>query len=381
MASTRASTRASGPERQRRRLTQRLLRRRRAEQDPAAWNDGSGSRDDVAAGPDRRGGERPGHRRHRAERQARRSCRARRHQGDGGFFLADAVICSFRMGRRRGSRRRQRRLLAGQRALRRERPRSAAADQPLSATIIRALTRAVAYARRRGASPWCASAERRVNLDGPALNGCRRLPRAGLPDVVTVSSIGLNGTGLAVGTPSDSGLGEIDLDGAPVATSQGAPPPASCCGPGRPRCRSPARLWSHARARTLRATASLRARPQAAAQVSGVAALVVSRISARELVVGREDRNRTHVPGRFPPRRADSALPCPAADARSVSNGNENGFFGKGWSTRPRRPRRRAPPSPRTRMLGRGRHAALTAAIRCSIEAFASPKSIAVFGS
>ena len=65
----------AGPERQRRRLTQRLLRRRRAEPRPRCLERRLGSRDERR-GPDRRGGERPGHRRHRAERQARR------HQGE-----------------------------------------------------------------------------------------------------------------------------------------------------------------------------------------------------------------------------------------------------------------------------------------------------------
>jgi subtilisin family serine protease len=67
---------------------------------------------------------------------------------------------------------------------------------------------------------------------------------------------------------------------------------------------------------------------QATAQVSGVAALVVSQFGKKSWWSGggRMDPDRVSLIL----RQTADPLPCPVADARCVTEGNRNGFFGSG---------------------------------------------------
>ncbi len=290
-------------------------------QDPAAWNDDSGHGTNVAGliAAEANGQGIVGI----APNVKLAVIKASIHQGESDFFLADAVICSFVWAADHGvdvannSYSLDSALSGGTTSF----CRSDAAQR----TIIRALTRAVAYAHNRDVSVVASAGNDGVNLDDPALDGCSRLP-SGLPDVVTVSSIGLN-DGLAVGPPSNYGLGEIDLTAPGGDFTQGAPPSGLVLGPWPASMQVPRLVCDPCSGPDAAYYRFFAGTSQAAAQVSGAAALVVSRFGKKSwLWGGKMDPDRVSL---ILHQTADP-LPCPAADARCVSNGNENGFFGKG---------------------------------------------------
>jgi subtilisin family serine protease len=67
---------------------------------------------------------------------------------------------------------------------------------------------------------------------------------------------------------------------------------------------------------------------QAAAQVSGVAALVVSQFGRKSWWGGGGTMDPDRVSLIL--RQTADPLPCPPGDARCVTEGNKNGFFGNG---------------------------------------------------
>ena len=164
-----------------------------------------------------------------------------------------------------------------------------------------------------------------LDLADPALDGCSRLP-SGLPDVLTVSSIGIN-DGLAAGPPSNYGLGEIDLTAPGGDFLQGAPPAGLVLGPWPASMQVPRLLCDPCEGPDAAYYRYFAGTSQAAAQVSGTAALVVSQFGRKSWWWGgKMDPDRVSLIL----RQTADPLPCPAADARCVSDGNENGFFGKG---------------------------------------------------
>ena len=177
--------------------------------------------------------------------------------------------------------------------------------------------------------------------------------------MLTVSSIGLN-DGLAVGPPSNYGLGEIDLTAPGGDFTQGAPPSGLVLGPWPASMQVPRLVCDPCSGPDAAYYRFFAGTSQAAAQVSGAAALVVSQFGKKSwLWGGKMDPDRVSLIL----RQTADPLPCPAADARCVTGGNENGFFGKGVVNALRAVTYDKRASPGTRMLGRGRQAALTAAI------------------
>ncbi|HSK15514.1 MAG TPA: S8 family serine peptidase [Gaiellaceae bacterium] len=199
-------------------------------------------------------------------------------------------------------------------------------DDPAQRTIVEAVRRAAAYAQGNGVTLVASAGNAGLDLGAPEQQKCIRLPSQ-LPGVVTVSSIGLDGR-LAAGPPSNYGLGVVDVAAAGGDFLQGAPPSGLVLGPwpsifsSAPRilcdpCEGPGAAYYAFWAGT----------SQAAAQASGVAALVVSRFG----------KNHPHglwkmVPKRVAEhlRRTADPLPCPTGDARCVAAGNETSFFGHG---------------------------------------------------
>jgi subtilisin family serine protease len=289
--------------------------------DPAAWNDDSGHGTNVAGliAAEANGQGIVGV----APNVKLAVIKASVHQGDSDFFLADAVICSFVWAADHGvdvannSYSLDSALSGGTTSFCR--------SDPAQRTIIKAMKRAVAYANARDVSVVASAGNDGVNLADPALDGCSRLP-SGLPDVLSVSSIGLDG-GLAAGPPSNYGLGEIDLAAPGGDFLQGAPPSGLVLGPWPAAMQVPRLVCDPCSGPDAAYYRFFAGTSQAAAQVSGAAALVVSQFGRRTWWWGgKMDPDRVSLIL----RQTADPLPCPAADARCVSKGNENGFFGKG---------------------------------------------------
>jgi subtilisin family serine protease len=291
-------------------------------QDPAAWNDDSGHGTNVAgiAGARANGFGIVGI----APNVKLAIIKASTRSGTSDLFLADAVICSFVWAAEHGvdvtnnSYSVDSALSGGTTSFCR--------SDPAQRTIIKAVKRAVAYAQRRDVSVVASAGNNGLDLASPALDGCSRLP-SGLPGVLTVSSIGLN-DGLAAGPPSNYGLGKVDLTAGGGDFMQGTPPAGLVLGPWPAAFQVPRLLCDPCEGSDASYYRYFAGTSQAAAQVSGVAALVVSQFGKKSWWSGggRMDPDRVSLIL----RQTADPLPCPVADARCVTEGNRNGFFGSG---------------------------------------------------
>ena len=291
-------------------------------QDPAAWNDDSGHGTNVAGiiAAEANGQGIVGI----APNVKLAAIKASIHSGASDFFLADAVICSFVWAADHGvdvtnnSYSVDSALSGGTTIFCR--------TDPAQRTIMKAVRRAVEYAGDRDVSVIASAGNDGRDLADPALDGCSRLP-SGLPDVLTVSSIGLN-DGLAAGPPSNYGLGEIDLTAGGGDFMQGTPPAGLVLGPWPASMQVPRLLCDPCSGPDAAFYRYFAGTSQAAAQVSGTAALVVSQFGKRSWWSsgGKMDPDRVSLIL----RQTADPLPCPAADARCLTRGSQNGFFGKG---------------------------------------------------
>ena len=290
-------------------------------QDPAAWNDDSGHGTNVAgivaAEANSYGivGIAPN--------VKLAVIKASVRNGASDIFLADAVICSFVWAAEHGvdvannSYSVDSALSGGTTSFCR--------TDPAQRTIIKAVKRAVEYADDRDVSVIASAGNNGLDLASPALEGCSRLP-SGLPHVLTVSSIGLN-DGLAAGPPSNYGLGKIDLTAPGGDFLQGTPPAGLVLGPWPAAFQVPRLLCDPCSGPDASYYRYFAGTSQAAAQVSGTAALVVSQFGRKSWWWGgKMDPDRVSL---FLRQTADPLL-CPAADARCVADGNRTGFFGWG---------------------------------------------------
>ncbi|MGH3036688.1 MAG: S8 family peptidase [Gaiellaceae bacterium] len=290
-------------------------------QDPAAWNDDSGHGTNVAgviaAEANGRGivGIAPN--------VKLAVIKASVRVGTSDIFLPDAVICSFVWAGRNdldvanSSFSMDSALTGG--------TTSFCKSDDAQRTLIKAVKRAIDYAQRNDVSVVASAGNDGLDLAALRASGCMRLPSMA-PGVVTVSSIGMLDQ-LAAGPPSNYGLGEVWLTAPGGDFMQGVPPsglilsawpaamqvPRLMCDP----CAGPDAAFYRFFAGTSQATA----------QVSGVAALVVSRFG----------KERGPIQGHMEPRRVRvilgltaDPLPCPAGDARCVTEGDETSFFGHG---------------------------------------------------
>ena len=193
--------------------------------------------------------------------------------------------------------------------------------------VIEAVQRAARFAMHRGTSVVASAGN--ANADMVA-DPCLRLPSE-LPGVITVAATGILGQRAAY---SNFGLGIVDVAAPGGEVTQGGPPPGNLilstwpakfpaptllCDPlGTPCFPGPTPGVSYYRYGL--------GTSQAAAHVSGVAALVVSRYGTR-----------LGLPwGKLHPVLVEAILqktadprPCPA-DARCESRGDKNGFYGHG---------------------------------------------------
>jgi subtilisin family serine protease len=191
--------------------------------------------------------------------------------------------------------------------------------------VIEAVRRAVRFARTRGTSVVASAGNSNADM---AADPCLRLPSE-LRGVITVAATGLFGERTAY---SNLGLGIVDVAAPGGALDQGTPPsglvlgtwpaefqvPRLLCDPPASVCPPPGGTRSYYR--------FVFGTSEAAAHVSGVAALVVSRH-------GRAKRARS---GYLEPRRVERVLErtadtksCPP-DPRCRADRDENGFYGHG---------------------------------------------------
>jgi subtilisin family serine protease len=302
-------------------------------QDPAAWADdsahGTHTAGIIAAADDGRGivGVAP----HVRLAAIKASIR----QGTRDVFLPEAVICSFMWASSHGvdvannSYSVDSTLVGGTTNFCR--------DDENQKTIITAIRRSVEWATSRGVTVVASAGN--SNLDVTA-NECLRLP-SGLPGVVTVGGVGVV---TVDGVPtvqkssfSNFGLGYVDVAAPAGEVPPFAMPPASfvlssspglpafftattLCDPVATPCPTPGTAPGTGYYRFMAGTS------QAAAHVSGVAALIVSRYGS----------DRWSFTGQMRPKRVRTILmetadpqPCPA-DARCRSDEGENGFYGHG---------------------------------------------------
>ncbi len=246
-------------------------------------------------------------------------------QGTSDFFLPEAVICSLVWAADNGvdvannSYSTDATLMSGATQFCR--------DDPDERTIIEAIGRAVEWATSRGVTVVASAGNDNLDMSG---NECLRLPSE-LPGVVTVGGVAPDGQKSSI---SNFGLGYIDVAGPAGEASALFPPPSGfilsawpsylqvprlLCDPVAAVCPPPdgsGRSYYRFMAGT----------SQAAAHVSGVAALVVSRYGT-SLKLPR---------GQMSPARVQAILeataderPCPP-DPRCQTAGDENGFFGHG---------------------------------------------------
>jgi lantibiotic leader peptide-processing serine protease len=291
-------------------------------QDPAAWNDDSGHGTNVAGiiAAEANGQGIVGI----APRVKLAVIKASVRSGASDIFLADSVICSLVWAADHGV------DVANN---------SYSVDSALTGgttnycraddaqrTVIKAVSRAVEYAQRRNVTMIASAGNNGLDMAGDAFDRCSRLP-SGLPGVLTVSSIGMM-DGLAAGPPSNFGLGYVDLTAPGGDFMQGVPPAGLILGPWPKAMQVPRLVCDPCEGPGVAFYRYFAGTSQAAAQVSGVAALVVSKFG--------KDRWWKRGGGTMDPedvslilRQTADPLPCPA-DARCVSKRNENGFYGKG---------------------------------------------------
>jgi len=290
-------------------------------QDPAAWNDDSGHGSNVAgviASPANGIGIVG-----IAPNVKLAIIKASVRSGTVDIFLADAVICSLMWAADHGvdvannSYSVDSAIMGGTTSFCR--------NDDSQRTIIQAVRRAVGYARRRDVSMVASAGNNGLDMSSPAFDGCSRLP-SDLPGVLTVSSIGLNDM-LAAGPPSNYGLGYVDLTAPGGDFLQGVPPSGLVLGPWPAAFQVPRLLCDPCGGPDAAYYRFFAGTSQAAAQVSGVAALVVSKFGKeRRWWSGRMDPDRVSLIL----RQTADPLPCPAADPRCVTEGNRTSFYGKG---------------------------------------------------
>ena len=250
--------------------------------------------------------------------------KASTRRGTTDIFLADAVVCALVWAADNGvdvannSYSVDSALMGGTTSFCR--------TDPAQRVIIKAVRRAVDYAQRRDVSMVASAGNNGRDMSDPALDGCSRLP-SGLPGVLTVSSIGLFDR-LAVGPPSNWGLGFVDLTAGGGDFTQGPPPTGLVLGPWPASMQVPNLLCDPCTGPDAAFYRYFAGTSQAAAQVSGVAALVVSQFGRMSWWSGggKMDPDRVSVIL----RQTADPLPCPDGDARCVTEGNQNGFFGNG---------------------------------------------------
>jgi subtilisin family serine protease len=290
--------------------------------DPAAWNDDSGHGTNVAgviaAESNGRGivGIAPNVKLAIVKASSRR--------GTVDVFLADAVVCALVWAADNGvdvannSYSVDSAFMGGTTSFCR--------TDPSQRVIVKAVKRAVAYAQKRDVSMVASAGNNGRDMTDPALDGCSRLP-SGLPGVVTVSSIGLF-DGLAAGPPSNWGLGFVDLTAGGGDFLQGTPPTGLVLGPWPASMQVPNLLCDPCTGPDAAFYRYFAGTSQAAAQVSGVAALVVSQFGRKSWWGGGGTMDPDRVSLIL--RQTADPLPCPPGDARCVTEGNKNGFFGNG---------------------------------------------------
>jgi len=289
--------------------------------DPAAWNDDSGHGTNVAgviaAEANGRGivGIAPN--------VKLAVIKASVRVGASDIFLADAVICSYVWAANHGvdvansSFSVDSALSGGSTSL-------CKADEA-QRTVIKAVKRAIDYAQDRDVSIVASAGNDGRDLAELRDGGCMRLPSQA-PGVITVSSIGMLDA-LAAGPPSNYGLGEITVTAPGGDFMQGVPPAGLILGPWPASMQVPRLMCDPCTGPDAAFYRFFAGTSQAAAQVSGVAALVVSRFG----------KERGWNQGKMEPRRVRvilgltaDPLACPAGDARCVTQKNQTSFFGYG---------------------------------------------------
>jgi subtilisin family serine protease len=248
-------------------------------------------------------------------------------QGTSDFFLPEAVVCSFMWAAEHdvdvanNSYSTDATLMSGQTLF--------CEDDPDQSVIIDAVGRAVEWATHRGVTVVASAGNGSPPVDVTA-DECLRLPSE-LPGVVTVAGTAPDRTKSSI---SNFGLGYVDVAAPAGEGPPGFPPPSGfqlstwpsyiqvpnlLCDPLASPCPPPdgtPRSYYRFMAGT----------SQAAAHVSGVAALIVSRYGTKFRLPW----------GKLHPRLVELILektadhePCPA-DERCQSRRHTNGFFGHG---------------------------------------------------
>jgi subtilisin family serine protease len=248
-------------------------------------------------------------------------------QGTRDVFLPEAVICSFMWAAYQGvdvansSYTVDSTLVGG--------TTSFCSTDPNQSTIVESVGRAVRWSRRRGVTPVASAGNSNADITA---DECLRLPSE-LPGVITVAGVGPSG---AKSSFSNFGLGAIDVAAPAGEVPPFAPPPSGFvlstwpanplffsattqCDPIQSPCPVPGTSPGTSYYRFMAGTS------QAAAHVSGVAALVVSRYGKRR-----------HWEAEMQPRRVERIIEktadpvaCPA-DPRCLAEDDANGFYGHG---------------------------------------------------
>jgi subtilisin family serine protease len=297
-----------------------------AVRDPAAWNDDSGHGTNVAGviAAEANGIGIVGI----APNVRLAVIKASVHSGDSDFFLPDAVICSLMWAAdhdvdvANNSYSTDSALSGGTTAF--------CKDDEEQRIIIKAVGRAVEFAQRRGVSVVASAGNDGIDVNDPANAGCKRLPSQ-LSGVIAVSSIGLNDQ-LAAGPPSNFGLGFVDVTAPGGDFLQGVPPAGLVLGPWPAAFQVPRLLCDPCTGPNPGYYRYFAGTSQAAAQVSGVAALVVGELADERRHRGWWSWWKKVDPDRVASivKRTAEPLPCPDGDARCVTLGKSTSFYGRG---------------------------------------------------
>jgi subtilisin family serine protease len=294
-------------------------------QDPAAWRDDSGHGTHtaglIAAADDGHGivGVAPNVR--------IAAIKASVREGMSDLFLPEAVVCSFMWAASHGVDVANNSYSVDS-SLAADRTTAFCRENPNQQTVIESIKRAVRWATSRGVTVVASAGNSNLDI---AADECLRLP-SGLPGVVTVAGVGPSGQKSSF---SNYGLGYVDVAAPAGEVPPFAMPPASFilsawpsflqvprlfCDPGGMVCPPPDATTPRSYYRFMAGTS------QAAAHVSGVAALIVSRYG-RDLWDGeaamRPMRVRTILMKTADPQA------CPD-DPRCVTDQDVNGFYGRG---------------------------------------------------
>jgi lantibiotic leader peptide-processing serine protease len=299
------------------------------DQDPAAWSDDSGHGTNVAGiiAAEANGQGIVGI----APNVKLAIIKAGVHVGSSDFFLPEAVICSLVWAGGHGI------DVANNSYSVDSAPgggtTSFCVDDEAQRTVVRAVKRALQYATGKGVSAVASAGNNGRDLADPATDGCLRLPSQ-LPGVITVSSIGVSDR-LAAAPSSNWGLGVVDVTapGGDILQTNPAlpmpqPPGNLVLGPWPAAFQVPRLLCDPCDGADAAFYRFFAGTSQAAAEVSGVAALVVGRFGEDD-GSGEATMNPWKV-GTIVKSTADP-LPCPDGDARCVTtNTGQTSFFGNG---------------------------------------------------